>query len=230
SHAQPPLQPQYEPNKTTNNIGYVTKIDWVNPHAFVFIDTKDEHGEVKNFKVEMGPPYARVRGGWKRDTLKMGKKSTEKGPRSRVTAATLLARCRRRRWCCRRARSWSCDSLEGGRGRKGWKGWKGAPDGKMGPSASRERRHVPQVKKIAGTLLLACAMATPASAQATPPAVSPAEPTPRWPDGHVNLGSTPDKKGYWEVRPGLGGFPRATDVPLQPWARALYEYRTPPTD
>jgi hypothetical protein len=42
----------------------------------------------------------------------------------------------------------------------------------------------------------------------------------------VNLGSTAEKKGYWEVRPGLGGGPRAADVPFQPWARALYQYRT----
>jgi hypothetical protein len=52
------------------------------------------------------------------------------------------------------------------------------------------------------------------------------EPVPRWADGHVNLGSVPGKKGYWEVRPGLGGFPRANDVPFQPWAKAVYEYRT----
>jgi len=64
------------------------------------------------------------------------------------------------------------------------------------------------------------------SAQA--PAAAP--PAPRWPDGRVNLGSSPDRKGYWEVRPGLGGFPRAADVPLQPWARALYQYRTSRTD
>jgi hypothetical protein len=51
------------------------------------------------------------------------------------------------------------------------------------------------------------------------------EPAPRWPDGRVNLGSVPGKKGYWEVRPGLGGFPRANDVPFQPWAKAVYEYR-----
>ncbi len=57
-----------------------------------------------------------------------------------------------------------------------------------------------------------------------------AEPAPRWADGHVNLGSTADKKGYWEVRPGLGGMPRAADVPFQPWARALYQYRTSRTD
>jgi hypothetical protein len=52
------------------------------------------------------------------------------------------------------------------------------------------------------------------------------EPTPRWPDGRVNLGSTPEQRGYWEIRPGLGGFPRAAEVPFQPWARALYQYRS----
>jgi len=59
---------------------------------------------------------------------------------------------------------------------------------------------------------------------------APPEPTPRLPDGRVNLGSTPDKKGYWEIRPGLGGAPRAADVPFQPWARALYQYRAGRTD
>jgi hypothetical protein len=63
----------------------------------------------------------------------------------------------------------------------------------------------------------------PAAAEASPPA-------PRRPDGRVNLGSTADQKGYWEVRPGLGGFPRAADVPFQPWARALYQYRTSRAD
>ena len=62
-------------------------------------------------------------------------------------------------------------------------------------------------------------------AQAKQTNAAPPEPAPRWPDGHVNLGSVPGKKGYWEVRPGLGGFPRASDVPFQPWAKAVYEYR-----
>src|ERR1044071_266291 len=68
------------------------------------------------------------------------------------------------------------------------------------------------------------------SAQAPAPSPAVAPPAPRWPDGRVNLGSSPDRKGYWEVRPGLGGFPRAADVPMQPWARALYQYRTSRTD
>ena len=85
--------------------------------------------------------------------------------------------------------------------------------------------------KAAAALALACCLAAPAFAQRGPaaakpaPNAPPAEPTPRWPDGRVNLGSVPGKAGYWEVRPGLGGAPRAADVPFQPWARALYTYR-----
>ena len=63
---------EYDSKKPINVSGTVTKLDWVNPHAFVFIDAKDESGAVKHFKIEMGPPYALVRGGWKRDTVKIG--------------------------------------------------------------------------------------------------------------------------------------------------------------
>jgi len=64
-----------------------------------------------------------------------------------------------------------------------------------------------------------------------PPSTAPANlQTPRWPNGRINLGSTPDQKGYWEIRPGLGGVPRAADIPFQPWARALSEYRGSRTD
>jgi hypothetical protein len=70
---------EYDTKKIANITGYVTKVDWVNPHAFVFIDSKDESGTVRNYQVEMGPPYALVRGGWKRDTLKVGDKVTVEG-------------------------------------------------------------------------------------------------------------------------------------------------------
>ncbi len=49
-------------------------------------------------------------------------------------------------------------------------------------------------------------------------------------EGRLSLGSTKDQKGFWEIRPGLGGAPRPADVPFQPWARALYDYRQSRTD
>ena len=70
---------EYDSNKPTTITGIVTKLDWINPHAYVFIDSKDESGAVKNFRIEMGPPYALVRGGWKRETVKIGDKVTVTG-------------------------------------------------------------------------------------------------------------------------------------------------------
>jgi hypothetical protein len=67
---------EYDSKKPFTVSGIVTKLDWSNPHAFVFIDSKDESGAVKNYKIEMGPPYSLVRGGWKRDTVKIGDKVT----------------------------------------------------------------------------------------------------------------------------------------------------------
>ena len=66
---------EYDSRKPFTITGYVTKVDWVNPHAFVSIDVK-EGSSVRNYRIEMGPPYALVRGGWKRDTLKAGDKVT----------------------------------------------------------------------------------------------------------------------------------------------------------
>ena len=66
---------EYDSKKPFTITGFVTKVDWVNPHAFVFIDVKDGN-TVKNYRIEMGPPYALVRGGWKRETLKIGDKVT----------------------------------------------------------------------------------------------------------------------------------------------------------
>jgi hypothetical protein len=41
----------------------------------------------------------------------------------------------------------------------------------------------------------------------------------------LNLGSVAGQKGYWETRPGAGGFRPTDAVPFQPWAKAVYDYR-----
>ena len=70
---------EYDSNKPITLTGWVTKLDWNNPHAFVYLDTKDASGVTKSFKVEMGPPYALTRGGWTRDIVKIGDKITITG-------------------------------------------------------------------------------------------------------------------------------------------------------
>ena len=73
------FEAEYDAAKVITISGTVTKLDWINPHAFIVIDSKDPSGTVRSYKVEMGPPYALQRGGWKRDTIKIGDRVTVEG-------------------------------------------------------------------------------------------------------------------------------------------------------
>ena len=66
----------YDTTKIATMTGVVTKLDWTNPHAYLSIAFKDETGATKTVAIELGPPYALTRGGWKRDTVKIGDKVT----------------------------------------------------------------------------------------------------------------------------------------------------------
>jgi hypothetical protein len=74
------FEAEYDASKTTTISGVVTKLDWLNPHAFVTLEFKDQTtGKIRSFKVEMGPPYSLTRQGWKRDSVKIGDKVTIEG-------------------------------------------------------------------------------------------------------------------------------------------------------
>lgn len=66
----------YDTAKIATLTGVVTKLDWTNPHAYLSIVSKEENGNTKTMTIELGPPYALTRGGWKRDTVKIGDKVT----------------------------------------------------------------------------------------------------------------------------------------------------------
>ena len=70
---------EYDATKTATFTGVVTQVEWQNPHALFFANVKDESGAVKNMRFELGPPYALIRGGWKKDTLKIGDTVTVTG-------------------------------------------------------------------------------------------------------------------------------------------------------
>ena len=62
---------QYDASKTVTLTGKITKVEWTNPHIFIYIDVPDEEtGAVINWALEMGGPNALLRLGWKRNSLK----------------------------------------------------------------------------------------------------------------------------------------------------------------
>src|SRR5258706_253649 len=63
---------QFDPTKPITIGGAVTKVEWTNPHIYVYLDAKDAAGAVANWAVEMGNPVALVRLGWTRNDVKAG--------------------------------------------------------------------------------------------------------------------------------------------------------------
>ena len=63
---------EYDSSKPTTLIGKVTKVEWQNPHAFFYIDVKDEKtGQVSNWSIELGSPNSLMRLGWSRSSMKI---------------------------------------------------------------------------------------------------------------------------------------------------------------
>jgi hypothetical protein len=63
---------EFDGNKKVALTGVVTKVDWVNPHAYIYVDVKGDDGAVVNWAIETGAPNALYRQGWRKDDLKAG--------------------------------------------------------------------------------------------------------------------------------------------------------------
>jgi hypothetical protein len=59
--------------------GTVTKVEWTNPHARLYIDVRDDSGQTANWNFEMASPNILVRNGWKQNTVKVGDRITVSG-------------------------------------------------------------------------------------------------------------------------------------------------------
>jgi hypothetical protein len=63
---------EYDRDKPIKLTGTVTKLEWTNPHARIYVDVKDGAGNVVNWDFELGPPNGLMRRGWNRNSLKLG--------------------------------------------------------------------------------------------------------------------------------------------------------------
>jgi hypothetical protein len=63
---------QYDSNKPVKMGGVVTRLEWTNPHVYIFIDVTDQAGKVTNWGFEMGPPHMLQKAGWKKNSLALG--------------------------------------------------------------------------------------------------------------------------------------------------------------
>src|SRR6185369_587391 len=64
---------EYDSTKPVNLKGAVTKVEWMNPHVYFYIDVKDDQtGKITNWAFEMGAPAVIQRNGWTRNSMKIG--------------------------------------------------------------------------------------------------------------------------------------------------------------
>ena len=70
---------EYDANKPVQVKGVVSKVAWVNPHAYIYVDTKDANGKAARYAFETSSPNALLRRGWKRTSLKEGDEVTVDG-------------------------------------------------------------------------------------------------------------------------------------------------------
>jgi len=83
---------EYDAKKPVSLKGVVTKIDWMNPHVYFYIDVEDEAGKVTNWALEMGPPNGLQRAGWTRNTMKIGDEVVVEGSLAKDGAKQANAR------------------------------------------------------------------------------------------------------------------------------------------
>jgi len=83
---------EFDRDKPITLTGTVTKLEWTNPHARIYIDVKDERGTVVNWDFELGPPNGLMRRGWNRNSLRQGHVVTINGFLSKTAPHVANAR------------------------------------------------------------------------------------------------------------------------------------------
>ena len=74
---------QYDASQQVTLKGTITKVEWMNPHTYFYVDVVDDAGKIVNWAVEGGAPNVLYREGWKPTTLKEGDRVTILGSRAR---------------------------------------------------------------------------------------------------------------------------------------------------
>ena len=83
---------QYDATARKEITGVVVKVEWLNPHAYFYVDVEDEAtGEVTTWACELGSPVSMMRQGWTRESLVLGDVLVVEGALSRDGSPAMSA-------------------------------------------------------------------------------------------------------------------------------------------
>jgi hypothetical protein len=74
---------EFDASKPVKLTGAVTKVEWENPHAWFYLDVKEDSGAVSNWGFELGSPNLLIRAGWGKNSLKVGDVVTVEASRAK---------------------------------------------------------------------------------------------------------------------------------------------------
>ncbi len=74
---------EFDSNVPVHVTGTVVKVDWTNPHTYIFMEVETEDGDYEEWAFEMGSPNGLMRRGWTRNTLEIGSEIIVRGTRAR---------------------------------------------------------------------------------------------------------------------------------------------------
>jgi len=83
---------EFDEKATIKLTGPVTKVEWFNPHIWVYLDVKDAEGKPQHWQCEGGAPNSLVRNGWTKNSLKQGDEITIDGYLAKDGSKTCNAR------------------------------------------------------------------------------------------------------------------------------------------
>ena len=83
---------EFDEKATTTLTGAVTKVEWFNPHIWVYLDVTDAEGKPQHWQCEGGAPNSLVRNGWTKNSLKQGDEITIDGYLAKDGSKTCNAR------------------------------------------------------------------------------------------------------------------------------------------
>ena len=70
---------EFDADKSVKIRGTVVKVEWINPHSWIYIDVTGPDGNMEHWKVEGGAPNALLRRGWTKNSLPVGIEITVDG-------------------------------------------------------------------------------------------------------------------------------------------------------
>ncbi len=74
---------EFDADRPVKLTGRVVKMEWINPHAWIYMDVKGEDGKMKTWMVETGAPNALIRRGWTKNSVPEGMEITVEGYQSK---------------------------------------------------------------------------------------------------------------------------------------------------